>query len=149
MESQPQNPEFGKNSEIFYPCMCYSTPVRAEQSKNRWFGNILHIAYRVAKRLNPGAATDLQSNKFHPVIVLNGTVVTLFCTKAICSKITRACGYIHSENIRKNMENNLNCFIAVPHVDWLQSLKQFFINVPYHLIEASLTLMALITEPSG
>ena len=28
-------------------------------------------------------------------------------------------------------------------LDWLQSLKQFFINVPYHIIVASLTLMAL------
>ena len=34
-------------------------------------------------------------------------------------------------------------------VDWLQSLKQFFINVPYHILVASLTLMALFkTEPS-
>ena len=28
-------------------------------------------------------------------------------------------------------------------VDWLQSLKQFFINVPYHIFVASLTPMAL------
>ena len=28
-------------------------------------------------------------------------------------------------------------------VDWLQFLKQFFINVPYHIPVASLTLMAL------
>ena len=27
--------------------------------------------------------------------------------------------------------------------DWLQSLKQFFINVSYHKLVASLTLMAL------
>ena len=34
-------------------------------------------------------------------------------------------------------------------VDWLQSLKQFFINVSYHIPVASLTLMALFkTEPS-
>ena len=26
-------------------------------------------------------------------------------------------------------------------VDWLQSLKQFFINVSYHILVASLTLM--------
>ena len=32
------------------------------------------------------------------------------------------------------------------HLDWLQSLKQFFINVSYHILVASLTLMAL--EPS-
>ena len=29
------------------------------------------------------------------------------------------------------------------HIDWLQSLKQFFINVSYHILVASLTLMAL------
>ena len=28
-------------------------------------------------------------------------------------------------------------------VDWLQSLRQFFINVSYHIVVASLTLMAL------
>ena len=28
-------------------------------------------------------------------------------------------------------------------VDWLQSLKQFFINVSYHILVANLTLMAL------
>ena len=27
-------------------------------------------------------------------------------------------------------------------LDWLQSLKQFFINVSYHILVASLTLMA-------
>ena len=31
----------------------------------------------------------------------------------------------------------------VLNVDWLQSLKQFFINVSYHILVASLTLMAL------
>ena len=29
------------------------------------------------------------------------------------------------------------------NVDWLKSLKQFFINVSYHILEASLILMAL------
>ena len=28
-------------------------------------------------------------------------------------------------------------------IDWLQSLKQFFINVSYHILVASPTLMAL------
>ena len=28
-------------------------------------------------------------------------------------------------------------------LDWLQSLKQIFINAPYHILVASLTLMAL------
>ena len=28
-------------------------------------------------------------------------------------------------------------------LDWLQSLKQFLINVSYHILVASLTLMAL------
>ena len=39
--------------------------------------------------------------------------------------------------------------IAHSFLDWLQSLKQFFINVSYHILVASLTLMALLkTEPS-
>ena len=29
------------------------------------------------------------------------------------------------------------------HIDWLQSLKQFFINVSYRILVAGLTLMAL------
>ena len=29
------------------------------------------------------------------------------------------------------------------HVDWLQSLKQLVMNVSYHILVASLTLMAL------
>ena len=29
------------------------------------------------------------------------------------------------------------------NIDWLQALKQFFINVSYHILVASLTLMAL------
>ena len=34
-------------------------------------------------------------------------------------------------------------------LDWLQSLKQFFINVSYHILVANLTLMALLkAEPS-
>ena len=35
-------------------------------------------------------------------------------------------------------------------LDWLQSLKQFFINVSNYILVASLTLMALFykTEPS-
>ena len=33
-------------------------------------------------------------------------------------------------------------------VDWLQSLKHFFINVSYHILVASLILMALLKEPS-
>ena len=38
-------------------------------------------------------------------------------------------------------------FITLPlsggSIDWLQSLKQFFINVSYHILVAGLTLMAL------
>ena len=37
---------------------------------------------------------------------------------------------------------DLNDFAAA-EVDWLQSLKYFFINVSYHIPLASLTLMAL------
>ena len=38
----------------------------------------------------------------------------------------------------------LSCILEKrSNVDWLQSLKQFFINVSYHILVASLTLMAL------
>ena len=33
--------------------------------------------------------------------------------------------------------------IIIIELDWLQSLKEFFINVSYHIHEASLSLMAL------
>ena len=33
-------------------------------------------------------------------------------------------------------------------LDWLQSIKQFFINVSYNILVASLTPMALKTKPS-
>ena len=33
--------------------------------------------------------------------------------------------------------------ISHTNIDWHQSLKQFFINVPYHILVGSLTLMAL------
>ena len=39
-------------------------------------------------------------------------------------------------------------FLTLRDLDRLQSLKQFFINVSYHILVASLTLMALKTEPS-
>ena len=38
--------------------------------------------------------------------------------------------------------------IIIHVLDWLQSLKQFFINVSYHILVASLTLMDLKTDPS-
>ena len=37
---------------------------------------------------------------------------------------------------------------ACLYVDWLQSLKQFFINVSYHILLVSLTLMALFLKQS-
>ena len=43
---------------------------------------------------------------------------------------------------RGYQRQRVNCNIAV-ELDWLQSLKQFFINVSYHILVASLTLMAL------
>ena len=41
------------------------------------------------------------------------------------------------------MLGNFSCFWCL---DWLQSLKQFFINVSNHILVASLTLMALFNE---
>ena len=37
----------------------------------------------------------------------------------------------------------IQTFQVTETVDWHQSLKQFFINVSYHILVASLTLMAL------
>ena len=34
-------------------------------------------------------------------------------------------------------------FVTLWSLDWLLSLKQFFINVSYHILVASLTLIAL------
>ena len=39
-------------------------------------------------------------------------------------------------------------FYVVYILDWLQSLKQCFINVSYHILVASLTLMALFLKQS-
>ena len=33
-------------------------------------------------------------------------------------------------------------YVVAGYLDWLQSLIQFFINVPYHILETSLILMA-------
>ena len=52
---------------------------------------------------------------------------------------------------QKPVNLDLYCFQNAIYLalDLLQSLKQFFINVPYHILVASLTLMALFkTEQS-
>ena len=61
-------------------------------------------------------------------------------------------GYLHLENFYK-LISILNMYVVflihgssalfTGGVDWLQFLKQFFINVSYHILVASLTLMAL------
>ena len=40
------------------------------------------------------------------------------------------------------------CMATSHTLDWLQSLKHFFNNVSYHILVASLTLMALSTHTS-
>ena len=66
-----------------------------------------------------------------------------------------SCNYCqHSEHIPllyAYMVVCQKCFKKVYHcIDWLQSLKQCYLNVSYHILEASHTLMALFlkTEPS-
>ena len=39
-------------------------------------------------------------------------------------------------------------FYVVYILDWLQSLKQYFINVSYHILVTSLTMMALFLKQS-
>ena len=43
----------------------------------------------------------------------------------------------------ENSKLNVMICRIVQLLDWLQSLKQFFINVSYHVLVARLTLMAL------
>ena len=45
--------------------------------------------------------------------------------------------------VNLHVDRNWWIFSSVFVVDWLQSLKQFFINVSYHILVASLTLMAM------
>ena len=45
----------------------------------------------------------------------------------------------HMAVLPANIEVSFSC----NQVDWLQCFKQFFINVSYHILVASLTLMAL------
>ena len=48
--------------------------------------------------------------------------------------------------IRQLAQSNRSIIViplAGEFVDWLQSLKQFFISVSFHILVASLTLMAL------
>ena len=45
---------------------------------------------------------------------------------------------IHAQQIDADQQLEIEV-----NLDWLKSLKQFFINVPYHILVASLTLVAL------
>ena len=47
-------------------------------------------------------------------------------------------GHRHIYDLSFILLENCECY-----TDWLLSLKQFFINVSYHILVASLTLMAL------
>ena len=49
-------------------------------------------------------------------------------------------------DVASELFDTLNVFLnlrTVDDIDWLQSFKQFFINVPYHILVSSLTLIAL------
>ena len=51
---------------------------------------------------------------------------------------------LEDENIILTCYLEISTYFVIQYpVDWLPSLKQFFINVPYHILVASLTLMAL------
>ena len=51
--------------------------------------------------------------------------------------------YTTTKETRVNMTKKCHYLNQYPQIDWLQSLKHFFINVSYHILVASLTLMAL------
>ena len=48
-----------------------------------------------------------------------------------------------NDNVSIHLMNLEYVTLVLTDLDWLQSLKQFFINVSYHILVASLTLMAL------
>ena len=50
------------------------------------------------------------------------------------SKLLYGVAFVRGDNLRAKARGLL---------DWPQSLKQFFINVSYYILEASLTLMSL------
>ena len=52
-------------------------------------------------------------------------------------------------NDSKISSSEMTSVVGIPKfVDWLQSLKQYFINLSYHILVASLTLMALFLKQS-
>ena len=51
--------------------------------------------------------------------------------------------YVLYENNDYYLKHAILCCDVINQIDWLQSLKQFFTNVSYHILVASLTLMAL------
>ena len=54
--------------------------------------------------------------------------------------------YVQGLDVVKPGQNKILESPNDDQVDWLQSLKQFFINVSYHILVASLTLMALFYQ---
>ena len=65
------------------------------------------------------------------------TLISDICFAASAAFSRLALGQIQSKT-ETCFSSSISLFL-----DWLQSLEQFFINVPYHIRVASLTLMAL------
>ena len=59
-----------------------------------------------------------------------------------CYAFVVICRLFQNFNFSKNSFRN-TIRVSDLGLDWLQSLKQFFINVSYNILVASLTLMAL------
>ena len=72
---------------------------------------------------------------------INTTYMQMPCVRelTLCMHVQTEVVYIL---LQKNNTSSL-AKLANLILDWLKSLKQFFINVPYHILVASLTLMAL------
>ena len=51
--------------------------------------------------------------------------------------------YAMYENNEYYLKHAILCCGVINQIDWLQSVKQFFINVSYYILVASPTLMAL------
>ena len=76
-------------------------------------------------------------------------VIKSFVLSILSDRFTQVLLYMYTNGVQKKKYHNSSCYFGEnksDQVDWLQSLKQFFINVSYHILVASLTLVALFLD---
>ena len=86
--------------------------------------------------------TNEKSHAYHFSITNNGCDFCLLIPPAILALPKCTLFVVHLPEILFS-SLQLKLFDIAQRLDWLQSLKQFIINVSYHILVASLTLMAL------